>query len=171
MPGWKAMAAVLSAAALGGVLAAAALPSGGAGTVKAASNPTLGKVLVTASGLTLYHYTPESKGTIKCTGSCASLWPPLYATTKPVAGPGISAAKLSTIKRPDGKLQVTYAGFALYRYSADKKPGDANGEGLFGKWYGVTPAGTLAKASSSGRGYGTPPPTTTTTGGGYSYGP
>ena len=42
--------------------------------------------------------------------------------TKPKAGAGISAAKLSTVKRPDGSTQVTYAGFPLYRYWATGRP-------------------------------------------------
>ena len=51
------------------------------------------------------------------------------------------------MKRPDGTTQVTYAGFPLYRYSGDKKPGDVKGQGFQGVWHAVTSAGTLAKAS------------------------
>ncbi len=83
-------------------------------------------------------------------------------------GSGATASKLGTIKRPDGHTQVTYNGLALYRYSADRKPGDVKGQGVEGNWFAVTPAGTLATAAT------TPPPTTTatttTTGGGYGYG-
>ena len=49
---------------------------------------------------------------------------------KPTLGAGLKAAKLGTIKRPNGKLQVTYNKFPLYRYYLDKKPGQANGEGV-----------------------------------------
>jgi len=77
------------------------------------------KILVTSNGLALYHYTAERKGAIACTGTCAKLWLPLLASgsVKPQVGPGLSAAKLGTIKRPDGTLQLTYNGLALYRYA------------------------------------------------------
>ena len=102
--------------------------------------------------MTLYHYTPDKRGVIKCTAACAKFWPPLVVPrgTKPKAGAGISAAKLSTVKRPDGTTQVTYAGFPLYRYSGDTKAGDVKGQGFQGVWHAVTSAGTLAKASGVG---------------------
>jgi predicted lipoprotein with Yx(FWY)xxD motif len=126
-----------------------ASPSAGTATVKVSSESALGtKILVSAKGLTLYHFVPETKGAIKCTGSCAAEWPPLVVASgaKPVAGPGLSAAKLGTIKRPDGKLQVTYNGLALYRYGDDHKSGQIEGQGEDGIWYVVTPAGKVSKA-------------------------
>jgi hypothetical protein len=36
------------------------------------------------------------------------------------AGMGAKAAKLGTIRRSGGALQVTYSGKALYRFSGDK---------------------------------------------------
>ena len=50
--------------------------------------------------------------------------------TKPTAGPGVLLSKLGTIKRPDGGLQVTYHGLALYRYAPDRKAGDVKGQGV-----------------------------------------
>jgi predicted lipoprotein with Yx(FWY)xxD motif len=152
--------------AVAGVGVAMAATMSGSGTVKAAHNSKFGSLLVTAAGMTLYHYTPDKQGTIKCTAACAKFWPPLLVkgSAKPKAGAGVSAAKLSTAKRPDGTTQVAYAGLTLYRYSGDKKPGDVKGQAFAGIWFAVTPAGTLARASKTG----TPaPPTTTTTGGGY----
>jgi Secreted repeat of unknown function len=58
----------------------------------------------------------------------------------------VTAAKLGTIKRPDGRLQVTYNGLALYRYDDDKKAGQAKGQGEAGIWYAITPAGKITKA-------------------------
>jgi predicted lipoprotein with Yx(FWY)xxD motif len=162
-------AALLAVAGVG--VAMAATMSGNSGTVKAAHNSKFGSLLVSAAGMTLYHYTPDKHATIKCTGACANFWPPLIVKggAKPTAGAGVSAAKLSTAKRPEGTTQVTYAGLTLYRYSGDKKPGEVKGQGFSGIWFAVTPAGMLAKASKTGT---PPPPTTTTTGGGYGgYGP
>jgi predicted lipoprotein with Yx(FWY)xxD motif len=164
--------ALLAAAGVG--VAMAATMSGKGGTVKAAHNGKYGSLLVSAAGLTLYHYTPDKHGTIKCTAACAKFWPPLVVAggVKPKAGAGVNAAKLSTEKRPDGTTQVTYAGLTLYRYSADRKPGDVKGQGFQGVWHAVTPAGTLAKGSGSTT--GTTTQGTTTSGGGYGgggYGP
>ena len=65
-------------------------------------------------------------------------------------GPGITASKLGTVKRPDGKVQVTYNGLTLYRYSKDAKAGDANGQGTGKLWYAITPAGKITKTSAAG---------------------
>ena len=87
-----------------------------------------------------------------CTGSCASVWPPLLTTKKAKlkAGPAIRAAKLGRIKRPDGRYQVTYFGFPLYRYAGDSKAGETKGEGLGGIWFAVKTNGKLAKPASPG---------------------
>jgi len=134
-------------AALGAGVALGASPAGSP-TVKASDSLLSTQILVSPKGLTLYHFLPETKGTIKCSGACAILWPPLVvpAGVKPVGGPGILAAKLGTIKRPDGRIQVTYNGLALYRDYYDK-PGQLNGQGEQGKWFAVTPAGKVTKAS------------------------
>lgn len=167
------VAALLAIAGVGAAVAATMSGTSG-GTVKAAQNATFGSLLVTSAGMSLYHYTPDKKGTIKCTAACAQFWPPLVvkAGAKATAGAGISKSKLSTVKRPDGRTQVTYAGFPLYRYSGDKKPGDVKGQGFQKIWFAVTSKGTLAKAGTTSGGT-TPPPTQTMTdpygggGGGY----
>ena len=158
--------ALLAVTAAGVGVSMAATMSSKGGTVRAAHNSKYGSLLVNAAGLTLYHYTPDKHGAIKCTAACAKFWPPLLVArgVKPKAGAGVSAAKLSTVKRPDGTTQVTYAGFPLYRYSGDAKPGDVKGQGFEGVWHAVTAAGTLAKASGS---TGTTTQPGTTTGGGY----
>jgi predicted lipoprotein with Yx(FWY)xxD motif len=139
--------------------------------IKGSNNPKLGTIVVNAQGLTLYHLTSE-QGTIKCSGTCATAWPPVLAPPKGklTLGPGLAASKLGTIKRPDGKVQVTYNKFPLYRYYLDRKPGQAKGEGVtlsMGAWYAISPAGRIVKPRPS-----TPPGTTTgstTTTGYYGY--
>ena len=167
--------AVLLAGLAGGSIAGGAvLP-----TVKTANVSSLGKVVVSATGRTLYHYTDETKGKVACAGACAKLWPPLLvkAGAKPVAGAGVVASKLGVLKRPDGTFQVTYGGLGLYLYAGDKKAGDANGEALESSWYAVSPAAKIVKpqpaASSSGGGsYGSSGYTSTSssTGTGYDSG-
>src|SRR5262249_18989441 len=102
-------------------------------TMKSAKSTALGTtIVVNASGKTLYHYADDKKNTVKCNGSCATTWPPLLiaAGKKPVAGAGLTASKVGTVKRPDGKIQVTYGGYPLYLFSGDAKAGDVNGQGL-----------------------------------------
>jgi predicted lipoprotein with Yx(FWY)xxD motif len=106
-------------------------------------------VLVDSKGLTLYWFEKDKKGTTKsaCNGSCASVWPPLTTTGKATVSGAAMASNLGTIKRSDGTTQVTYAGFPLYTYMLDKKPGDAVGNDIksFGaSWYALTPAGAQA---------------------------
>jgi predicted lipoprotein with Yx(FWY)xxD motif len=174
-------------AAAGGAYAASS-----AATVKAAANGLLHtKIVVDSTGFTLYHLTTEKKGTIGCAGACRKFWPPLLVVgkAKPLAGAGLSASKLGTIKRPDGGVQVTYNGLALYVFAPDKKAGQVNGQGVQGVWYAITPAGTVTKASvktsvttttpatttpatttpATTTPATTTPATTTTTPGGYNY--
>lgn len=159
--------------AIAGVGVAMAATTSGSGTVKTGHSSKYGSLLVNSAGMTLYHFAPDRNGSIKCTGACVKFWPPLVvsAGTKPTAGAGLAKAQLSTVKRPDGKTQVTYAGLTLYRYAGDAKAGDVKGEGVEGTWFAVTSKGTLAKkATGSASGSGaTPPPSygTTTDMGGY----
>ncbi len=146
--------------ALAGVGAAMAATMSGSATVQTTLNAKFGRLLATASGRTLYHYSLDKHGSVSCTGTCAKAWPPLLvkAGAKPTAGPGVDPAKLGTVKRPDGTMQVRYAGFPLYRFSGDTKAGSATGQGAGGKWFAVTPAGRLAKGPTQ---TSPVPPTTT----------
>ncbi len=98
-------------------------------------------VLTDAQGLTLYLFALDTPTASKCTGSCASYWPPVYGT--PEAGPGVTG-QLGTIRRPDGSLQATYDGHPLYTYIGDSGPGQASGNRLDlngGYWYEVRVSG------------------------------
>jgi predicted lipoprotein with Yx(FWY)xxD motif len=127
---------------------------GGSVTIGTSSVPGVGTVLVDAKGFTLYDLASEAGGTIMCTGSCASNWPPLLLPAgmmSATAGSGVSASKLGTITRPDGGTQVTYNGMALYLFVGDQSPGQANGQGVAG-FHAVTPSGS--SSSGGGGGYG-----------------
>jgi predicted lipoprotein with Yx(FWY)xxD motif len=139
-------AAVLAAAAAAGVLALGALAASKP-TVRSADNPALGAILVGATGLTLYHYADDHGSVVKCNGACAQQWPPVLvaANAKPVAGPGLASSKLGTVKRPDGTIQVTYGGYALYRFAGDRHGGEVNGQGFEKEWYAVAPSGKIVK--------------------------
>jgi predicted lipoprotein with Yx(FWY)xxD motif len=127
-----ALAAVITV----GVGAASASAVSSIPTVRDAPTGALGSIVVGSTGLTLSHLTSEKKGSVGCTGACAKQWPPLLVSSHAtfVGGAGLLRAKLGTIQRPDGGLQVTYGGFALYRFAGDSKAGQANGQGAGGTW-------------------------------------
>jgi predicted lipoprotein with Yx(FWY)xxD motif len=104
-------------------------------------NATLGSFLVDANNMTLYLYTKDTPGTSNCYGGCATSWPPLLTDGAPVAGAGVTASMLGTTQRTDGATQVTYNGWPLYYFVADKAAGDTNGEGKGGVWFVITPDG------------------------------
>lgn len=123
--------------------------SSSSATVATAKVGSLGTVLVDANGMTLYHLDGETASKFVCTGGCTSAWPPVQSAGTPNAGDGATGT-LDTVMRPDGITQVTYDGLPLYTFSGDSKPGDANGQGVQGAWFAVTPDGKDAKASGGG---------------------
>jgi len=116
------------------------------------------KVVTNSKGLTLYWFVPDTSTTSKCTGSCATYWPPVKGPA--TAGAGVTGT-LGTITRSDGTKQATYDGHPLYTYVGDTAPGQAKGNALNlsgGLWYemtvsGATPAVSSLAASGSGGGY------------------
>ena len=118
---------------------------------------SLGRMLVTSRGRTLYLFEKDRNGRSACTASCATFWPPLLTTAKPHAGAGVRASLLGTTRRPDGKLQVTYRRHPLYTFALDTRAGQTKGEGLkeFGaEWYAVSAAGSKLEQDDSGAGGG-----------------
>ena len=113
---------------------------------KEVPSATLGKsVLASLKGQTLYSLSVETHGRFICTGACTSTWHPLLvpARTQP-KGP----VALGTVKRPEGKTQVTFNGRPLYTFSGDSAPGQANGEGFkdVGTWHAATVPGPTTPA-------------------------
>jgi predicted lipoprotein with Yx(FWY)xxD motif len=83
--------------------------------------PGFGYVLTRRDFQALYYWQVEKQagGRIRCTGTCAKLWPPLLvrsAAAVPKAVAGITG-RFGVIRRPDGKLQVTRNGLAVYTYA------------------------------------------------------
>ena len=127
-----------------GLVAAVAATAGG--TMLKVEKTSIGKVVANSKGHTLYMFRGDKGTTSKCYGNCATYWPPLLTSGKPVAGPGIKASLLGTTKRTDGKLQVTYKKHPLYTFLEDKSVGQTRGEGskAFGAgWYALTPTGIV----------------------------
>lgn len=104
----------------------------------------LGRYIVDGKGLTLYLFEKDKGGKSACYSSCAKVWAPLLTSGKPTAGSGVTASKIGTTRRKDGRLQATYGGHPLYHYDDDHKPGQIEGEGsrAFGaEWYILAPTG------------------------------
>ncbi len=119
--------------------------SGSGATVMVADNPELNNILVDSNGMTLYLFLKDNGNTTACTGSCAQNWPALI-NASPSADSGVDASMLSTAPGTD---QVTYNGHLLYTFVKDKKPGDANGQGVLDAWYAVSPSGDPAVKPTS----------------------
>jgi predicted lipoprotein with Yx(FWY)xxD motif len=114
------------------------------------------KALVSRSGFTLYSLSAETHGRFICTDkTCMSLWKPLTVArgTKPTG-----ASHLATVRRPDGRTQVTFSGKPLYTFVNDTKPGQAKGEGFkdVGTWHIAALSATTktAPAEPMNQGYG-----------------
>ena len=80
-----------------------------------------GAILATPEKQALYFWKVEKRagGKIRCTGACARLWPPLIVKSRgsvPKHFAGIKGT-LGVIKRPNGKLQLTHNGVAVYAYA------------------------------------------------------
>ena len=117
---------VLTLVASGAAFAAALT-----GTKVTLHSTHLGKRLATSTGRILYLSTADGRNKSHCFSSCAAIWPPLLTKGKPVPGAGVNKALLGTLKR-GAKLQVSYNGHPLYRYTGDSAAGQANGENLNG---------------------------------------
>jgi predicted lipoprotein with Yx(FWY)xxD motif len=118
------------------------------GLVRTASNPVHGTILVNSQGMTLYALSGETGSHFICTSTqCVAIWHPLKASG--LGTPSGSVASLSTVKRPDGTVEVTYKGMPLYTFTQDTKAGETNGQGIkdVGTWSVVTVSSTGSAAA------------------------
>jgi predicted lipoprotein with Yx(FWY)xxD motif len=107
---------------------------------------SLGSILVSSSGHTLYEFTKDhaNKNSCAAISGCSEIWPSLKASGRPTAGPGIKASLLSTTSGN----QVTYSGHPLYTYSGDSGPGKTSYVGaksFGGTWYAINATGGTVK--------------------------
>ena len=98
-----------------------------------------GYVLARRDRQALYYWQVEKRagGKIRCVGSCAVAWPPLLvrsaaAVPKRVAG---IRGTFGVVRRPNGKLQLTHNGLAVYTY-AHEGPGQVLCDNVDG-WFVV----------------------------------
>jgi predicted lipoprotein with Yx(FWY)xxD motif len=159
--------ALAAVAAGGGVTAASAgsspassAPSGGqsatAATVRtapAAVADTTETILVSARGLPLYYYRPDTAAKSLVTGGLARLWPPLTSAAPAAAGVN---GKLTVLNDAHGH-QVAYNGHPLYTF-VDDHAGQVTGQGVQNFFVATpglapaagSPAGTVPAAPAGG---------------------
>jgi predicted lipoprotein with Yx(FWY)xxD motif len=110
--------------------------------LKAEEVAGLGRVVTDQAGHTLYPFTQDSKNPSlsMCFDDCERLWRPVMATGDVVLT-GVERDLVSTVARPDGSTQMTVGGWPVYTYTRDVAPGQANGQGVRGTWFAVSPEG------------------------------
>jgi predicted lipoprotein with Yx(FWY)xxD motif len=147
------LAGALTTIAAGSAVASAHGAASGAHAARATEvvlhHTSLGSILTTSSGFTLYEFTKDRGGEDSCAKihGCLQAWPALTSSGSPTAGPGVKASLLSSIRIAGGARQVTYAGHALYTYSEDSRGAtDYVGVTAFGgSWYALSAAGRAVK--------------------------
>ena len=102
-------------------------------------------MVVTGTGYTVYVYLPDSTHppATTCTADCANDWPPVLAPSAPPHLGGIKPSLVGVTVRPGGARQLTLAGYPLYRFAGDRRPGDADGESIGNTWFAVGPDGSF----------------------------
>jgi predicted lipoprotein with Yx(FWY)xxD motif len=130
---------VLTAALLAALAAPAGATSSAPGPVTKFKAAGFGYVLARRDRQALYYWQVEKRagGKIRCTGGCAAFWPPLLvrsAGAVPRRVPGIKGT-FGVIRRPNGRLQVSYNGLAVYTY-AHEGPGEVRCNNVNG-WFVV----------------------------------
>jgi len=110
----------LAAVALVPTIAEAAGIVPGARPAVVIKTSNLGKVIATPAKLGIYYWDVEKQagGKIRCTGSCAVAWPPVFVKgAVPRHLKGVMAT-LGTVKR-GGRRQLTVNGLPAYTYEHD----------------------------------------------------
>ncbi|HLW48991.1 MAG TPA: hypothetical protein VKW09_14660 [bacterium] len=103
------------------------------GTAAVRIHGKIRQVLTDANGMTLYYLATDAPVRSTCTGECARVWPP-FISAAAVTSDGALRGRVRLVNTDNGS-QVSYNGHLLYRYSGDTAPGQANGDGVGGRWW------------------------------------
>jgi predicted lipoprotein with Yx(FWY)xxD motif len=82
-----------------------------------------GNILARRDRQALYYWNVEKRDfKVHCTGACARAWPPLIVRTRSAVPRRIAGIKgtFGTIRRPDGRLQVTHNRLPIYTYAHER---------------------------------------------------
>jgi predicted lipoprotein with Yx(FWY)xxD motif len=114
----------------------------------ATQTQSLGTIALDGAGRILYRSDADGNNppVSRCTGECTQRWAPV--TIPEGQEPdllGIKSEHFGTLRREDGTLQVTLAGWPLYTAPGDQGNHDGTGtNGAEGVWFAVTPTGEKA---------------------------
>jgi predicted lipoprotein with Yx(FWY)xxD motif len=143
----KVVRSALLALLVAAVLAPAAMPTS-AGSTLTAKSSRFGKAIFDGRGFVLYAFTRDRKSSA-CYGACAKAWPPYFAPKGELkVAAGLKPSLLGTVKRKNGKRQVTYAGKPFYYYVGDTRPGQILCQNVVeygGRWLILHPSGTYVR--------------------------
>ena len=130
-------------------------PPGNASPVKrnavvSSSTSAFGRVLVDRRGRTLYLFEKDAMGKSSCAGPCATYWPPLLTTGRPLAGSGIRAPCSERPGEPTARRKSPTTGPSALHLQAGCEGGADEGRGTCTP---SVPTGTSCRrrASSSRR--------------------
>jgi predicted lipoprotein with Yx(FWY)xxD motif len=111
-------------------------------------NTRFGRILFDGRDRVLYGFTRDRRGgKSQCYGACAAAWPVYFSSGSVRALAGAKQSLIGTVKRRNGRLQVTYNGWPLYFY-AHEGPREVKCQNVSefgGLWLVVTPAGRLVR--------------------------
>jgi predicted lipoprotein with Yx(FWY)xxD motif len=111
-------------------------------------NTRYGPILFDANDRVLYGFTRDKRGgKSTCYGACAAAWPVYFAKGKVNAMRGVKQSLIGTVRRRNGRLQVTYNGWPLYYYAHEgpRQVKCQNVNEFGGLWLVVKPNGRLVR--------------------------
>jgi predicted lipoprotein with Yx(FWY)xxD motif len=112
-------------------------------TLKVATDPTLGQIVVNAYGMTMYMFGPDADATptaSNVSGALRVAWPYWTWGGTLTAGAGLTLASVTAHNQTDGTRLVAYNGHLLYGWVNDHVPGDVTGH-CVNNFFAVDPAG------------------------------
>ena len=123
--------------------------SAGAQATLTVRSSSYGSILFDGKGRALYAFTRDRRGgASRCYGACAKAWPVYFSSGRLVAGKGVKRSLIGTVRRRDGRRQITYNGRPLYYYVGDKSAGQVtcqNVDEFGGTWLVMRPSGALVR--------------------------
>lgn len=145
----KKLIALMSVLAVAAVSAGAGQASPQAKNTITAAKSRYGTVLFDGKGRVLYGFTRDRRGKpSRCYGACAQAWPVYFKSGVFKAGKGVKQKLIASVKRKNGRLQVTYNGWPLYYYVNDVNRGQISCQNVNefgGLWLLVSPSGRLIR--------------------------
>jgi predicted lipoprotein with Yx(FWY)xxD motif len=111
-------------------------------------NTRYGPILFDGRDRVLYGFTRDKRGgKSTCYGACAVAWPVYFSKGRVKAMRGVKQSLIGTVRRRNGRLQVTYNGWPLYYY-AHEGPREVkcqNVDEFGGLWLVMKPNGRLVR--------------------------